>query len=1266
MQAPVQAPVQAPGQAPGQFPGQAAGAEVDNPMLSWLFSGSFLGSGLDLASGLLAQGSMKRSDGVTTQERDGSVGWKGGPTVSLGASRKIEGDKDHAIEMAVRMGYADGHVTAERSTGGKMLDGEGAKVADSRKTSVKAGRDGAEAARHSTSSRKHGDDETNKTTDISAGYGKGGPTGGVGHSVETSDGTTKHKQDASASYGKDGLAITAGSSRRTKIDDDQQMGSATRASYKDGHATFEHSKDSRIIDDEGAKVAEAKSKSLKVGRDGAEVKGHATSSRKHGDDESSKTTDYGVGYGKDGPTGNLSHSVETTDGTTKHKQDAGARYGKDGLEISAGSSRHTKIDDDHQMGSSSRAGYKDGRATFEHSKESRIKDPDLTGVVDDEKTSTKVGFGKGGVEAERSHRKSTEVDGQTFTDESKTGYKDGKVSHGKSHSRTYKDDDGNEHTESKGHDVAIGKDGASVGVNRERSTKDGGSSATSGTASVDWEKGEATVGGSHKSTNKDGRSASVGGSATVDANGNLTGANVDAGISDKKSGTSVSVSGKYSVEAGKPTQQGGAWVVEWTRTMGGGVSAGKKGGHASVSVKGEASHKDYGTRVFHSKEEAEHFAKHAASLIPTDAPDPATAQGALAMEIGESRGHTDGVSGGIGVNGQAGVATAGVSAEKGSHSGEMIERVSPNLFQVTVSSGGSQGLSGQFGAAGVSAGKYTQSSSSESVTVQFDLSTSEGRKSFEEYNRTHIVPPVGGRVVSRTEAEERRHGTRLTFGAAGSATFDSSTWDSTTWDKTGKTDVHGGAFDQSIVSNIPFMKERDNMGISLAGIEKNDKDRSYVLQGRVDSMDGKDSRKHLAQITGMRYDSSDDEAQGGIKASGKWRVDINFTAEMADKFMDEIGDEKVRAVSIFESKTDFRNELRKELKAAKTSDDRMKAIARYVGEDGFQGKSLDVMRQVLFGQSNAGFDNHFFGNFDYDLKLEGDKNFRGVEGRLELEHKITGYQTLIAQGEASSATLVSPLSGEIEALRKQRAEIGNPKKYTDLPEELRAQQVGKLDVYIETLVGMRRQAAMAATKLQTGKPATVEEGAQVDKELADAQHGKGDPKLAQLRKVRHQISDSDAQIDVLQFYYQDVSQQVQQRLHQYGAMGRINQHKRQWDRINDAGTAANKVQALVTKQLRSVDDLRAQFVQALNRPEEALALGGALLGQVKSVEAQLEVATQSLQRQADFLGGDLELEDEKPVVGTAVTDKGRVYFESQEEMSAYYRNQRAQQPGAAH
>ena len=44
-----------------------------------------------------------------------------------------------------------------------------------------------------------------------------------------------------------------------------------------------------------------------------------------------------------------------------------------------------------------------------------------------------------------------------------------------------------------------------------------------------------------------------------------------------------------------------------------------------------------------TKEEADHFSKHAASLLPTNQPDPGTVAGALTMEIGESRGQNDGL-----------------------------------------------------------------------------------------------------------------------------------------------------------------------------------------------------------------------------------------------------------------------------------------------------------------------------------------------------------------------------------------------------------------------------------------------------------------------------------------------------------------------------------------------------------------------------------------------------------------------------------------------
>lgn len=1075
------------------------------------------------------------------------------------------------------------------------------------------------------------------------------------------DGLTTQERGGNIGW-SGGPTVDVESKRRTEVDENHVMESAVRMGYADQTVYGESARGGTILNDEGAQVTDQKTRRIEAGAKGVAVAGSTSVATKHGDDHKKTEAKHAVGYGPDGARGEISRSEETGDGINTHRRDAGASYGEGGLKVSTGSVRHTKVDDDHQMGQSTRATYEDGRATFNHKKESRIKDDELTGVVNSESKSTTVSVGRGGPAVERKHGTTTEVDGQTFSEEKTYGYKDGQVHGGRSKSRTYQNDDGQEQTDSSSTTGALGRDGASINHGVESKRQDGSSTASNVGGNVDWSQGTATATASHSRTSANGTQVSAGGSATINKNGELTDAQAELGMGNKKTGTSVSVHAGYHVTAGEPVKRGGVWVVSWERSISAGGKAGKSGGRGGVSVKGEAEHKDLGTRVFHSQEEADHFAKHAASLLPTDQPDPGTVAGALAMEIGESRGHSDGLSGGVGVTGRAGVASAGVSAERGSVDGTTIERVSPNVFLVTVASGESSGLSGQVGVGGVTAGGYSESASNQSQTLRFDLSTAEGQAAFESYNRTHQIPKKGAKVISQTEAEQRRSGTRLNYGAAGSASFNSTTFDSTTYDESGKTDVHGGSFDQSIVSKIPFMKGHDNMGVSLVGVEKNDKDRSYVLQGSVDSSGGSDSRKHLAQITGMRYDTSDDREQGGIKSSGKWRVDVNFTAENADEFMAAIEDEKVRSVSVFESGPDHRNNLRKALKNAHTSDDRMKAIAGYVAKDGFEGDALDTMRQVLFGQANSGLDNHFLGNFDYDLKLEGDKNFRGVEGRVELEHKIAGYQKLMSVSEASSATLVGSLNGELEALRKQRAEIANPKRYTDLPEELRAQQVAKWDMYIETLAAMRRQAALAATRNNPGSTPTMEEGEALDREVADAQAGGGDPRMAQLRKLRHQISMSDDQISVLKMAYGDLRHEASELSQGKAGIDQVNRYKRQHRTIRDTARAAYDMEKAASRAVLATDELRIAFLQSLHDPDQALAMGAALLAQLKMSESQMEFAVDSYQRERDFFADELDLKEEAPIYRTLKTNKGYIDFATREEWAEYLRTHKEPEP----
>ena len=114
---------------------------------------------------------MSRGDGMTTQERGVKAGWKGGPTVDVSSSRKTEVDANHAMESAVRMGYADKNAYAESSRGGKWVDDEGAQRSDSASRRIEAGSHGVHVSGKSQETVKKGDDSTQTKSHHEVGYG---------------------------------------------------------------------------------------------------------------------------------------------------------------------------------------------------------------------------------------------------------------------------------------------------------------------------------------------------------------------------------------------------------------------------------------------------------------------------------------------------------------------------------------------------------------------------------------------------------------------------------------------------------------------------------------------------------------------------------------------------------------------------------------------------------------------------------------------------------------------------------------------------------------------------------------------------------------------------------------------------------------------------------------------------------------------------------------------------------------------------------------
>src|SRR5262249_11123753 len=151
----------------------------------------------------------------------------------------------------------------------------------------------------------------------------------------------------------------------------------------------------------------------------------------------------------------------------------------------------------------------------------------------------------------------------------------------------------------------------------------------------------------------------------------------------------------------------------------------------------------FGTRVFKTKAEAEHFRKNAAALIGGGFGSQETVEGALAMAIGESRGVGDTAKLGGELTGKLGVAELGAGGEKSSDDALLVERLSPTVFQITIAAKTDGEVRGSMAVAGVGATGYQGGGESHSTTVQLDLSTAEGKAAFEEIQRTRVVPRKG-------------------------------------------------------------------------------------------------------------------------------------------------------------------------------------------------------------------------------------------------------------------------------------------------------------------------------------------------------------------------------------------------------------------------------------------------------------------------------------------------------------------------------------------
>lgn len=620
---------------------------------------------------------------------------------------------------------------------------------------------------------------------------------------------------------------------------------------------------------------------------------------------------------------------------------------------------------------------------------------------------TSVGYGKDGLELERTNVTKTETAAGKNEHETSFGLKGDKIALGSKDSAESKA--AGERTSKS--EVAVGLDGVEASKQWSQTNEQG----TTRSAKVGGEigDGKVEVNAGYSMTNKNG------------------------------SGFSVSAKAGTEVEAGEPVKVGDRYVVHYkkTTTVGGGAGGTAK----AVSVHAEASHGtfDEGSRSFESEKEALEFKEHAAELIH-DSPDPRTIAGALDLQIGESRGHGSEDAEGAGASASYSGITAGADVHRNAQEQIEVKRLSANIFEVTASDDTSTGhdVHGDVLKVG-SATHDNTTTKSHAVSVQFDLATAEGKSAFEEYCKTKKVPKAGAHVSTEDDLDHTVTDS-LNIKGFGTLTEKHDTTETTIVDEKGKHEIYRG--DDSIDVKTGWVgRQLGDKDVSLQteilARQENDKDAGYVIENHIGGNSGAWNRGKMQHIAygGKEtdaYSQGDTWDESKVEPSGDWTMSV----EVSNQAMDNLVAEEDR------------------FKGLETNDDKMRAVTDYVANGG-----IDAVNDISRHGEQTGKP------IEWDLELKGNPSFPGRQGREQIEAKIEKYSALMSAGAGSSAPLVAPLQGEITALEARLADVSDPAKYTDLPKILREQEEQKIRTAVAQFEGMRHQAAMEAMKSDSGE-----------------------------------------------------------------------------------------------------------------------------------------------------------------------------------------------------
>jgi hypothetical protein len=619
---------------------------------------------------------------------------------------------------------------------------------------------------------------------------------------------------------------------------------------------------------------------------------------------------------------------------------------------------------------------------------------------------------------------------------------------------------------------------------------------------------------------------------TVHAGGGLTGksgsgVNANVTLGTQSDSDIVEVDGKFVVTYNTAHTEGFG--------VGGELKSSPKGAGAGASFGANQSQTKAISRTFNTRKEAEDFKKQAATtVLMGGAAVPTTAKEALLLEEHEKRsaGDIQGTNWGV----SASYEGMGVGYSESESSGHElgVERVSQELFNVTTVLSGEKVKALTLTGGPLSETKDVTVTSRYSVTVQFDLTKDTGRMGYDLFCATG-VPPVQWathrpRVVEL--AAKAEHDKIELLGMAN--TWSGTTWEQTTTDETGVEKEFGGEKSHDakggwIARNI-FGEDELHSSARVVSRLKNGKEAGYTAIVSVSGESGDYNRKQLGEIfSGVHTDKD-------VKASGEWTL----SADIAKEVVHDIETNSTR------------------FKSAKTAEEKMKVLSEIIKENG-AGAAGAMVR----GGGNK---------LAWDLQLKGDPNFPGPAGREQLVAQREALSKKLKTQPQAADSVVNEVLEILEKLRQRRKAVANEDKYTDLPEELRQQQVALIDKHIEEFNVLRSNALMSAGQINPGDSIDAVRARMKKPGSYDDLR----PDLRELAKLQDGVRDKDAKINDLRAKIEIARQALAKarRTTKEGINSReLNEHWGAYAGHIHEADAAHKQQAELGK---TTLDLRAQ------------------------------------------------------------------------------------------